>query len=87
MQLQMDEDYISSNTLYNIKTLCEEQQKYIGEPAYFMVGTAAIDDVEADSRGLPVAFYTIGGVRLTVEPLTGIYIAVYADGTAVKCIR
>lgn len=87
VQLQMDEDYISSNTLYNIKTLCEEQQKYIGEPAYFMVGTAAIDDVEADSRGLPVAFYTIGGVRLTVEPLTGIYIAVYADGTAVKCIR
>jgi len=46
-----------------------------------------IPEVEINPNRIPVAFYTITGVRLGQKPQSGIFIILYDDGTAVKAIR
>lgn len=88
IRLVLDKNYVSPDVVYNMKTLAEQKQQYIGTPSYFIVSTACVDEPTADSdRGEPTAYYTIDGIALTQAPQSGIYIAVYADGTALKIMR
>lgn len=89
VRLEVDHNVISPDVVYNMKTLGEQKQQYIGTPSYFMVSSAAaVDAVTADStHGTPVAYYTIDGIALSQAPTSGIYIAVYGDGTALKIMR
>ncbi|MDE6782503.1 MAG: hypothetical protein K2J17_02150, partial [Paramuribaculum sp.] len=86
--LVFDQHILSHDVVYNMKTLAEQKQQYIGTPSYFVASTAGIDDVTADSdHGEPTAYYTVDGIALSQAPQSGIYIAVYADGTALKIMR
>jgi len=82
--------YSTSNTItespFNVQTGRTIWYNLSGTITFDYQNIASTNDIKM-SESIPVAYYSITGIRLSQEPKSGFYIVVYNNGTAEKVIK